>query len=149
MYITSKNARRGLILTVLLLIALFFLGCAGEGGESGENGGGLEPTLASIQTNIFSPICARPACHSGAIAPEGLSLDSASESFDNLVSVPSRQQPVLLLVDPGNPDDSYMVWKIEGRAAIDGGQMPLNQPPLFDDEIEAIRQWILDGALQG
>jgi hypothetical protein len=27
--------------------------------------------------------------------------------------------------------------------------MPLNQPPLFDDEIEAIRQWILDGALQG
>ncbi|MBW2579668.1 MAG: hypothetical protein JRD00_01715 [Deltaproteobacteria bacterium] len=145
----TENGRRGLTLTLVVLIALFSLGCAGEGSDLGENGGGLESTLSSIQENIFSPICAQPGCHRGPTAPEGLGLDSASESFDNLVSVPSRQQPVLFLVDPGIPDDSYMVWKIEGRAAIDGGQMPLNQPPLFDDEIEAIRQWILDGALTG
>ena len=49
-------------------------------------------------------------------------------------------------MEPGNPDDSYLVQKIEGTAAV-GGRMPLGGQPLSADTIAAIRQWITDGAL--
>lgn len=132
-----------------VLVGFFALlsGCAG-GGEEDGGAEGVEPTLPSIQANIFSPICAVPGCHTGAGAPQGLRLDSAFESFNNLVGIPSMERPDLMLfrVDPGNPDESYLVWKIEGRPEIEGGRMPLDQAPLFDEQIDAIRQWILDGA---
>ena len=62
-----------------------------------------------------------------------------------LVNVPSQEVPSLLRVEPGNPDDSYLVQKIEGTASV-GGQMPLGGPELSDEAIAAIRQWIADGA---
>jgi hypothetical protein len=61
--------------------------------------------------------------------------------------VPSTEVPAILRVVPGNPDDSYLVQKIEGTASV-GAQMPLGGPELSDDEIAAIRQWITDGALE-
>ena len=63
-----------------------------------------------------------------------------------LVNVPSTEVPSILRVEPGNPDDSYLVQKIEGTAAV-GARMPLGGPNLSADEIAAIRQWITDGAL--
>jgi hypothetical protein len=48
-------------------------------------------------------------------------------------------------VNPGHPDSSYIIQKIEGHAAV-GGQMPLGQPPLPQATIDVIRQWITDGA---
>jgi hypothetical protein len=50
-------------------------------------------------------------------------------------------------VDPGNPDRSYMVHKIEGRAGIVGRRMPFNGPPyLTDGQILIMRRWIERGA---
>jgi hypothetical protein len=49
-------------------------------------------------------------------------------------------------VKPGDPDDSYMVHKIEGLSGITGGQMPLGETPLPQATIDAIRQWITNGA---
>ena len=63
-----------------------------------------------------------------------------------LVNVPSLEVPALLRVEPSNPDDSYLVQKIEGTAAV-GGRMPLGGDALPPDTIAAIRQWITDGAL--
>jgi methionine-rich copper-binding protein CopC len=39
-----------------------------------------------------------------------------------------------------------MVHKIEGLAGIEGGQMPLGETPLPQSTINAIRQWITNGA---
>jgi hypothetical protein len=39
-----------------------------------------------------------------------------------------------------------MVHKIEGAPGIDGGQMPLGETPLPQATIDAIRQWISNGA---
>jgi methionine-rich copper-binding protein CopC len=39
-----------------------------------------------------------------------------------------------------------MVRKIEGLSGIDGGQMPLGETPLPTATIDAIRQWITNGA---
>jgi hypothetical protein len=58
-----------------------------------------------------------------------------------------------LRVKPGDPDDSYLVRKLEGGPNITLAQMPLDCPAprngqqcFMDDEIEAIRQWISECA---
>ncbi len=121
----------------------------GGGGGSGGGGGGgggtppvLEPTFASIQENIFTPICTT--CHSGAAAPQGLRLDEAN-SYGLLVGVPSAEVPSILRVAPGDPNNSYLIQKLEGTAAV-GARMPLNMAPLPQADIAVIRQWITDGA---
>jgi methionine-rich copper-binding protein CopC len=128
-------------------------GCAGNGegldqngqpiGSGGSSTGPITADFQSIQDNVFTPICAK--CHIGGGAPEGLQLDAA-HSYNLLVGVPSQEQPNLLRVKPGDPDDSYMVHKIEGLPGIDGGQMPLGLKPLPQADMDAIRQWITNGA---
>ncbi len=48
-------------------------------------------------------------------------------------------------VNPGNADQSYMVQKIQGNAAV-GGRMPLGQAALPQDRIDLIRSWVAAGA---
>ena len=147
-----QDAGRLFLLFFLLLFPLVgFAGCgSGDGSGDGETDdpAGIQPTLQSIQSNVFTPICAAPGCHIGAGAQQGLMLDSVQNSFLDLVGTSSAEMPALMRVDPGNPDNSYMVQKIEGAPNIVGAQMPLNQPPLSTAQIDAIRQWILNGAEQ-
>src|SRR4030088_1120481 len=100
-------------------------GCAGNGkgldqngqpigSPGGTSGGPVTADFQSIQANVFTPICS--VCHIGASAPEGLQLDAA-HSYNLLVGVPSNEQPSLLRVKAGDPDNSYMVHKIEGPMA--------------------------------
>ena len=147
----SLLCQSALVLSVLLIAA-----CAGNGEGLDANGrplvpGGTPPPplsadFDSIQANIFTPICS--VCHVGGSAPEGLRLDAAN-SYNLLVGVPSTEVPSLLRVNPGDPDDSYIIQKLEGHAAV-GGQMPLgcptSQPCLTADTIAFIRQWITNGA---
>jgi methionine-rich copper-binding protein CopC len=137
----------------LLLVGLA-AGCAGNGAgldqngqpisTGGSSGGGpVTADFQSIQANIFTPICSK--CHIGASAPEGLQLDAA-HSYNLLVGVPSAEQPSLLRIKAGDPDNSYMVHKIEGLPGITGGQMPLGETPLPQATINAIRQWVTNGA---
>jgi hypothetical protein len=126
--------------------------CAGNGegldsnGRPVTGGGGgeqpLVPELQSIQEHVFTPICT--ACHIGASAPLGFRLD-ADSAFAMLVNTPSAEVPSLSRVNPGNPDSSYLIQKLEGHAAV-GAQMPLGQTPLPQATINVIRQWITDGA---
>lgn len=147
----------------LLLCAGLLAGCgagSGEGlndqglprddnGNDNNNNGDEEPpsegvTLAQLQSDIFGAICTQ--CHTGASAPEGLRLDSEQASYDSLVEQASGQQPELMRVAPGEPDQSYLVRKLEGAASIDGQQMPLGQTPLSEAQIADVRDWIANGA---
>lgn len=126
-------------------------GCAGDGegldengrpvGE-GDGGGGLTADFASIQANVFTPICST--CHTGAAAPLGLRLDEGA-AYALLVNAPSTEVPSLLRVNPGDPSSSYLIQKLEGTAQV-GGRMPLGGPPLPQETIAVIRQWIIEGA---
>jgi len=128
-------------------------GCAGNGdglnsdGEPLTPGGSTSTTVTadfqSIQDNVFTPICAK--CHVGASAPEGLQL-SEGNAYNNLVGVPSTEQPSVLRVDPGNPADSYMIRKIMGTSGISGVQMPYMLPPLPTATQAAMAQWVTNGA---
>lgn len=136
-----------------VLVAALAAGCAGSGEGLDENGrpvgenapppGTLEPTIESIQQHVFSPRCAT--CHAGANAPVGLRLEDAQTSYDNLVDVMSVEEPTLDRVQPGAPDDSYLVHKLEGTQTV-GERMPRGQAPLDEDTIAVIRQWIASGA---
>ena len=115
----------------------------------------LTPTFSSIQREIFesSDEAGRAACvtchRPGGIGffAVGLDLTSTSTSYAALVGVPSRQRPSLARVAPGNPDDSYLIHKLERRAGIVGLQMPLNGPPyLTTGQIRIIQRWIETGA---
>ncbi len=57
-----------------------------------------------------------------------------------------EQQPAVLRVAPMDPDNSYLIRKLEGAAGITGAQMPLGGPALDQAVIDEIRQWIMDGA---
>jgi hypothetical protein len=104
-------------------------------------------TLDEIQAAVFSPTCSNAGCHSGPAGPglpSGQDLSSADASFASLVGVPSVQQPALSRVAAGDPDNSYLIRKLEGTAG--NSQMPLGGTPLDQAVIDDIRQWISDGA---
>jgi len=130
--------------------ALALAGCAGNGEGLDENGRPvgsgpipLAPTFESIQQNVFTPICS--VCHQGATAPLGMRL-TADVSYAMIVNVASVEVPTLRRIQPGDPNSSYLVQKIEGRATVVGGRMPLNGTPLPQATIDVIRQWVTSGA---
>lgn len=138
----------------MLCLLAQIAGCAGNGEGLDSNGrpiseGGddipLTADFDSIQANVFTPICTQ--CHVGANAPQGLRLDSAN-SYGALVGVASSERPELLRVEPGNPDASYLIHKLEGTASV-GARMPLGLPALPDATILVIREWIASGASRG
>ena len=104
----------------------------------------VSPRLSVIQRQIFTPQCSL-ACHTGTAASAGLSL-SAGESYSMIVNQPSQQIRSIALVSPGDPSRSYLVRKIEGSSSIVGALMPKLAPPLDEEAIAAIRQWIERGA---
>jgi hypothetical protein len=86
-------------------------------------------------------------CHLPGADQGGLSL--YPDAWPLLVNVPSKQSP-LLQVAPGSPDKSYLYVKLidTGESVGGSGQMmPVQQPPLEQDQIELIRLWIEQGAL--
>jgi hypothetical protein len=101
-------------------------------------------TLAQLQQAIFGAICTN--CHTGANAPRGLRLDSEENSYAFLVSRTADEIPTLMRVNPGKPDDSYLIKKLEGSADIVGARMPLGGPYLSQEQIDQVRTWIANGA---
>ena len=131
---------------VPMLCALLAACGSGDGFVgSGGGAGPLAPNFDSIQTNVFEPLC--EFCHSGANAPVGLRLDAAN-SYALLVGVASGEQPNILRVAPGAPNNSYLIQKLEGTAAV-GQRMPAGLPALPQADINIVRQWIADGAQPG
>jgi hypothetical protein len=142
------------VLLVSTLAAGMLAACGGGSGD--DNGAPPEPppppppasfgpNFSEIQDEVFTPTCALSGCHTGAAAQEGLRLDEAN-SYGMLVDVASSQVPSILRVAPGDPDNSYLIQKLEGTASV-GVQMPEGGAPLPQASIDVIRQWISDGAI--
>ena len=71
-----------------------------------------------------------------------MDLTSAAASLAALVNVPSIQQAAIMRVLPGNPDNSYLVHKLEANGVT--VMPPTGMLPAA--EITAIRDWITAGA---
>ena len=93
---------------------------------------------------IFTRSCARAGCHGSGTFSQGLNLESGS-SYGLLVGVASTEDPTLKRVEPGMSDLSYLIRKIEGTGI--GDRMPQGGPFLPDAEVQVIKDWIDQGAL--
>ena len=134
-------------LSLLLTGALLWAGCGGEDstvGPDGSDGEGqlTEATLAQV-SEVFAVSCTISGCHSGGDPAGDLSLEG--DFAGRLVGVDSGQRPDLKLVDPGNPDKSYLLIKVRGDDEMVSQRMPPGNP-LPAEQVEIIRAWIASGA---
>ncbi|MCX7875740.1 MAG: hypothetical protein N2321_06155 [Melioribacteraceae bacterium] len=77
--------------------------------------------------------CNTATCHNSRDRAGNLSLDS----YSDVVSDP-------LIVFPGLPQNSKLVWAIEGR--VISPMPPIGYPPLTKNQIDGIKNWIKEGA---
>jgi hypothetical protein len=103
---------------------------------------------------VLATSCTTRSCHGGGSRPPVLGAHmSASTMRAALVGVASEDRPDHAYVEPGAPDASYLVQKVEGRL-VDaectehdcGEPMPLDNPSLSAEAIAKIRAWVADGA---
>ena len=104
----------------------------------------IGPTLDQIQAVVFDVSCATAGCHTGAGAAGGLNLSDADTSFLELVGVPSTANAAISRVLAGDPDNSYLIQKLEGTALPIMPKPPFQ--PLPAGDIIEIRNWITNGA---
>ena len=129
----------------IIAIGLITWSCERASEEDINPDNPLGPNLPSLQANIFDLNCALSGCHAGSSPTQGLNLE-AGQTFTNIVNVSSNQMPGLLRVRPGDPDQSYLYLKVTADPSIVGSGMPLGRPQLSEDQLEAIRLWISNGA---
>ena len=145
----------------------------------------VQPKLSSIQAAIFTPSCAVSGCHDATTQSGNLVLTASvayanlvgvpvyevsplkagdggyvplgggkvQESLCEDATTVDTGIP--LRVDPGNPGESYLIWKLTAKTS-DGGaieqdtycsQMPkINMETLTTAQISAIQTWIQNGA---
>lgn len=73
----------------------------------------------------------------------------AGQTFSNVVNVAARELPSMNRVTPSQPDNSYLVHKVQDTHMDVGGsgsRMPLARSPLSQSDIDLIRAWIQAGA---
>ena len=129
----------------ILAISLL-AGCAkdGNGGDSGGTNGGTAPSFTEVRDEVLYPSCSFSQCHGSGAGYFSITEDmTAAELRD----VPSNQIPEMMRVAPGEPDQSYLIWKMEGHADIQGTEMPPPpSEPISDERIQLVRDWIAAGA---
>jgi hypothetical protein len=127
-------------------------GTGGAGGIGGDDSGEcrqLENTYDAIQVAVFERHgCTAGACH-GAMTQGGLDLREGA-SYASLFQV-KAQGAAGNRVQPSAPQESYLYLKLAaatkpGSVEIANSPMPLGLPALSEDELEAVRLWILGGA---
>jgi hypothetical protein len=95
---------------------------------------------------ILTANCALVGCHSGAFPQAFLNLE-AGQAYASLVNVASVECPAFMRVLPGDPDASYVVFKLQGFGpCFSGVQMPFGAPPLPPAQIQLVRDWVMQGA---
>ena len=112
----------------------------------------LQPSFASIQREIFSTqdssgrlACTQ--CHTAAGRTPSAGLNLAEGAYQALVGQPSRARAGAVFVVPGDPENSYLVKKLEGTPDIVGVRMPRGAGPfLTAGQMSILRRWIALGA---
>lgn len=133
-------------LSIALLTApLLLVACSDEGSPVVPDEGGGTPddpvSFAQEVQPIFDARCVE--CH-GIADNGGLDL-RGGQSYGDLVGVESPNYGAPR-VEPGDPSGSVLYDKITG-GGVYGDQMPLGRTPLSGAQIETIRTWIAQGAL--
>jgi hypothetical protein len=141
-----------------LLYAIAVWGCAGDGpppqptptpGPS-QTPGGSGVTIDVVQARIFNVTCLTSGCHNAGDRAGNLILEPGL-SWSNLVGVVPDNTPAAeagnLRVRAFDTQTSFLVAKLEGPPSNQGSRMPQGGPFLSNSDVDLVREWILDGAL--
>ncbi len=135
-------------LIVLVAWVSFILISCNSKKASDESAKPPEAKLSSLQHDIFDVSCNAPSCH-GSGVKGGLSLidtNSYKQLVDKQGTTDRKNTPPLFRVKQGSPDSSFLYIKITSPDTTQGEIMPKGSDKLTKDKIEAIRQWIINGA---
>jgi hypothetical protein len=128
-----------------------------SGQDAGSNpDGGPTVTVADVQHSAFVG-CIGEGCHGCfAVLPDAgcawrdrpLDLYGSSDQVvQSLVNVMSISSPTKVRVKPFDPDNSFIVQKLEGHLGPnEGSRMPLGRNPIPQTSIDVLRAWITQGA---
>ncbi len=95
---------------------------------------------------IWTASCTGMACHDATQSAEGLNLTAAASRVE-LINVTSGQCGAYKLVEPGFPERSYLVMKLQGSGpCLIGTKMPKAAQSLPANQIQLVRDWIFNGA---
>jgi len=89
--------------------------------------------------------CASIGCHVGSAPKENLDL-STGKTYSNTVNVAANECSSRKRVIPGDPANSYVMQKLLGVNLCSGSQMPKAGSSLPSSDLQAISNWICEGA---
>lgn len=155
---------------------------SGEASSSGSGGSsasgcfdyaafeGMSPkvTFSKDVLPIFRNSCGFSSCHGNANptdptrhyygpgnsdpAPD---MTQIAAIFEQSVGKPAVEEPSLSLIEPGKPDKSFLLYKLDGASCASlpcaakktcGASMPQGNPLLAEEKRDTIRRWIAQGA---
>jgi hypothetical protein len=136
-----------------LLSALMLMGCVpGKvvplvGQDTGapmvdDSGTPTGAGYARVRDEVFVPSCGFGGCHGTGTGGLTLTEDTVPSE---LINVQASGMPDRFYVVPGEPDNSYIVQKMEGTAGIAGSIMPTTGI-VEPERVTMVRNWILAGA---
>ena len=108
-------------------------------------------TYHEIQDYVFDKSCANTACHAAPANAGNLNLTYGLSYQDLVGRVPQNPAAAaagMKLIDPGNPENSFLLTKLMDPTPEQGVRMPFNAGVLHSGKIDAIRTWIAAGAPQ-
>ncbi len=119
---------------------------------SDDAGDTLAPLWSEIHAELIAPQCA--GCHGGS---GGLSaLGDCNAGYANLIDTPSSELLTMDRVEPGDSTMSWLMHKLDGTQGaftaqcvgnFCGSRMPLGGPFFSEEELDAVRAWIDNGAV--
>ena len=147
-----KSAARRLCLAALLGAACLSA-CGGgddDGGDDGSDDGSGEVSFSRDIAPVFAVKC--NGCHHAGSATEmDLTDPFGEEGFIERQSIAFKVygDDQEFLVDPGNPDGSFILTKVDGSPLdpkVEASPMPLIIEPLDQGQLDAVAAWIDEGA---
>ena len=120
--------------------------CAPEGDDDDSADG--PATWTEVQSTIFVFDC-QP-CHTTNNQGGLRSLHRYASGWEQIVDVESEQLPGMDLVEPFEPENSYLVHKLRDTHREIGGEddimPPPSRDPLTEAQILTVEEWIAQGA---
>ncbi len=132
------NLQAKIILLFLIFIVVFTFSCDDTVTNQKIDNIVIPPSNVSYSQYIqplFNIKCTNSGCHNDQSRAGGLSLTTWTNATANAS-----------IVFPGQPDNSILVWAIEGNGAK--LMPPIDAPvtPLTQNQIDGIKTWIKEGA---
>jgi len=130
--------RPGYVLFFIVLVFSLLITSCSDNSEQ-VTGPVEDISYSAVIQPIFNDTCGGAGCHVGT-SQSGVNLSSYNQVMNSRGQQYGRE-----IVEPGQPDESPLVDKIEPNPQY-GERMPFGRSPLNDRQIEEIRVWIEEGA---